>query len=55
MVKAIKVAQGVDFVSFWPAKILAEPADGPTLYVRCQGRDCFYVSSAKPLSLLLYK
>jgi len=55
MVKAIKVAQGDDFVSFGPAKILAEPADGPTLYVRWQGHGGFYVSSAKPLSLLLYK
>ena len=53
--KASKVTPGAEFVSFWPAKIVTEPADGPTLYVRWQGHGEFYAPPPKPLSLLLYK
>jgi hypothetical protein len=43
------------FVNAWPMKNLAELADGPTVYARCQGQAFCCVRSANPLSPSLYK
>jgi hypothetical protein len=42
------------FVQFGPAKNPVELADGPNLYVTCQGQGICFVSSTNQLSLSLY-
>jgi len=37
-----------------PAKNTAELADGPTLYMRCQGQGISFASSTNQLQLSLY-